>query len=202
MRSNTQGSIRNIIHQTGCVWGGHRRNECISGAGNHRRAGGQCEEVATCNTHLVDVAHILRLDKRVLLVGVLQLGEGSQKTLYPRTAHLHELPRHDSLARLGTDGCSKQYHDCVGNAGVCWQTPRCSWVPRVASSPLLGRDTYQWGGGGGGHRTAGTRLAMPRRCRAIAVCACMRFFRGRREGGEGGLKETIDGKLSGPQSQL
>lgn len=58
---------------------------------------------------LVDIAHTLRLHKRVLLACVHQLGEGGQQALYTRPCHLHKLPWHQSFSSLGAHCCSQQH---------------------------------------------------------------------------------------------
>ena len=58
---------------------------------------------------LVDVAHALRLHKRVLLARVHQLGEGGEQPLHPGPRHLHKLTRHDGLASLGANRRCQQH---------------------------------------------------------------------------------------------
>ena len=71
---------------------------------------------------LVDVANAIRLHEGVLLPGVHQFGECSQKTLNTSPGHLHKLPGHDGFPGLGAHRRGQQHLHHTGMSSPLYTT--------------------------------------------------------------------------------
>lgn len=76
---------------------------------------------------LIDIADIFCFHVRVLLPTAHQFREGSQKALYPDSAHVHELPGHQGCREHRLECLSMHVHPQISRRTLCQHLVQSGW---------------------------------------------------------------------------